>query len=194
MKINNAVFQKLSHTMLVFGCLFLVSNGALAQDIQEILGDYHVFLSNADNSKHDGARIIIMRTGDGPGVNELATYGLAFVSNVDAPQNPKGDGLLCDDATLILNDSAMYCTKIVKNPAGRVIFEETYTVGVTGSLYCNALKASLVGDGHEDKIADDDNENCDEENEQCVCYDIDHRGKAPFGPPTQGSGSGSGGG
>jgi hypothetical protein len=175
---------------LLVGILFGLGGVAFAQGkpIDKILGDYEVIKTTNPN-KHLQARIIVMRTSDGPGAGALKTYGLAFVSNRETGPVPKGDGMVCDEAVLIHDDTGITCTKVQRNESGHITFEETLTVGIASSPYCEALKSTLEkkqpGDGA--KIVARDANEC--QNKQCVCYDIHHR-PSPQGPPTQGSGTG----
>lgn len=191
MKSRKIVKLSLCRLVLVVGTLFGLQGYAFGQGnaLDEFLGSYKV-IATSNEEKHPGAAIIIMRTSDGSGAN-LKTYGLAFVSTVAHGANPKGDGMVCDDALLIHEGTAITCTKIERNPAGHVTFEETLTVGRADSLYCDALREGLKKKGHGDKIIPQNDAKCSGEN-KCVCYDINHRGTAGHGPPTQGSGTGRG--
>jgi len=166
--------------------LLLVCSQADAQEISEVLGDYEVFLTN-NAAKHESARLLVLRSAK---VGTYETFGLAFVTNNGSGSGgQKGDGLVCEEAFLLLDRTVLTCTKAFRNPNGHVIGEETLTVGVTGSAYCAALKQRLpVAD--QNKIADKTNTSCDESTEQCVCYDLKSRGNTDFGPPSSGSGSG----
>jgi hypothetical protein len=166
--------------------LFLSGGLAQAQEIEikDRLGDYEVFLTN-NNSKHEVARVAILRTAK-EGAYE--TFGLVFVANRGGEN--KGDGLVCEEAALILDRTAVTCTKLKRNPNGKITGEETLTVALTGSAYCEALRNAL-DEGDKDKIADAENESCnDAPDEKCICYDLRQRGSVSVGPPDAGSGSG----
>jgi hypothetical protein len=171
---------------LLAGWLFMGA-AAQAQEVKDVLGDYEVFLTN-NMAKHEAARILVLRSGK---VGSYHTYGLAIVTNTGG--GDIGDGLLCEQATLILDRTAITCTKLFRNPNGLVIGEESLTVAVTGSPYCTALQDTLSVP-EKDKIADTSDSNCDKDagnpNEQCICYDLKARGSTSFGPPSAGSGSG----
>lgn len=163
--------------------LFLTGGIAQAQEIGDVLGDYEVFLTN-NFSKHEVARVAILRTAK---EGSYETFGLVFVANRGGSN--KGDGLVCDEAGLILDRTAITCTKLNRNPNGKIIGEETLTVAVVGSAYCDALRDTLDA-GDKDKIAAPDNSSCDDADEKCICYDLKQRGSASVGPPAAGSGSG----
>ena len=170
---------------LICGLLLAGAHAQAQVEIKDRLGSYDVFLtSNA--AKHDEAQLLVIRTGK---VGPYMTYGLAFGTN-KGTGGSKGNGLVCEQAMLLLDRSVLTCTKTFRNPNGLVIGEETLTVGVTGSHYCEALKQSLVPDGEDDKIADTSDTSCDDSNEQCICYDVRWRGNSPASPPSQGTGSG----
>jgi len=194
MKNTYSRIKSFSQFALIVGFFLAGNNIALAQTIPEILADYEVFTTSIP-TKHDGARIIIMRTEDASNMAaDDASYGLAFISNLSTGTSLRGGGLICNNAKLILEKSAITCVKHRTNPAGKIVFTETFTVGVSGSFYCNALRESLVQHSHADKILDQTDAECDGVGAQCICYDIDHRGPGAFNPPSQGSGSGRGGG
>jgi len=170
--------------------LFALQGSAIAADekISEVLGDYEIFTSN-NAANHEAGRLLIMLTEKGSGADP-DTFGLAWVSN---KTGGKGVGLACPEAVLLPGNEGISCSKEVRNPAGKIIFVETLTVAVTGSTYCTAIKNTLPP-GQQNKVVDASHADCDEADEQCICYDIRHRGNSPAGPPSQGTGSGKRGG
>ena len=171
--------------VIICGCLAIGGNIAQAQTIEDVLGNYEVFLTN-NAALHGESHILILRSGK---VGPYPTYGLAFVTNRGGVN--QGDGIVCEEATLILDRTAITCTKLFRNANGLIIGEESLTIAVTESPYCDALRATLPM-GDQDKIADTMAEDCDKDvsGEQCICYDLKARGSTNFGPPSPGSGSG----
>ena len=175
-------------TVIFFGLLLAGAHAQAQQkpdEIKDRLGTYEIFLTtNSEN--HDSAQILVMRTGK---ANSHNTFGMAFGTN-KGTENTKGDGLVCEQAILLLDRTVLTCTNILRNSQGRAIGEETLVVGVTGSPFCEALRASLL-DENKDKIADTSDDNCNEEDgKECICYQLKGRGTVDFGPPSGGSGSG----
>jgi hypothetical protein len=162
----------------------LFAGSAIAQDIDEVLGSYVIFKSN-NSANHEDGFITLMRTAEGTGPNP-DTLGVSFVSN---RSSGKGNGMTCSEAVILPGNSGLTCTKEVRNPAGKIIHVETLTVAVTGSAYCDALKDTLPG-SQKDNVVDETDGDCDDDNEQCICYDVRWRGNSPASPPSQGTGSG----
>ena len=182
---NHRISICLSQILLVvLGCT-TINATVLAQEIDDAVGDYEIFMTN-NAANHEGARLLIMRTARGSG-SDPDTYGLAWVSN---RSGGAGNGLACTEALVLPGNKALSCSNEVRNPAGKIIHVESLVVGITGSAYCEAIRNSLP-DSQKDNVVDTMDDSCDDsDTEQCICYDIGHRGTNQASPPSQGTGSG----